>query len=349
MQVRGPKPNGMNCVRAYLASRSGAKRSGSKRSGSSHSLPVAVHGEDGDDDRSCRPLIGFRAELDVLGGQARHDGRRRIEAHGLLQHRARDGQPLEVLGADGAPCRRRRASPPGCAPATAARGRADRASRSAPWRWSRGRRRGRSRGCRRAAFPTSAPRSPGPARVPAAPAGRRPRGRRRAGAPGCWRRQRAGCARLCVGGTCPDTTSSRATRSIAAAMSQEMVASAVSAASQDGGRLGVGAAGEHGRGDDVEGGLASCRDRWRQWLPAARSAPARHLVLGRRRHGRHQAREVGGAEERRSGAALPAPAGALGGEDAVAQRVMEDALLERRLGKLRGSLAAAPSRSGPGR
>ena len=38
MQVRGPKPNGMNCVRAYLASRSGAKRSGSKRSGSSHSF-----------------------------------------------------------------------------------------------------------------------------------------------------------------------------------------------------------------------------------------------------------------------------------------------------------------------
>ena len=111
MQVRGPKPNGMNCVRANLASRSGAKRSGSKRSGSSHSFRCR-----------CTAKIGMtieRAGLDrlpaqrhVLRGEARHDGRRRIEAHGLLQHRARDGQPLEVLGAD-------RAAAPTTAPISA--------------------------------------------------------------------------------------------------------------------------------------------------------------------------------------------------------------------------------------
>ena len=62
------------------------------------------------------------------------------------------------------------------------------------------------------------------------------------------------------------------------------------------------------------------------------------LVLGRRRHGRHQAGEIGGTEQRRRGAPLPAPAGALRGEDAVAQRVREHPLLQRRLGELRARL-----------
>ena len=115
---------------------------------------------------------------------------------------------------------------------------------------------------------------------------------------------RAACARPCVGGICPDTTASRETqhrrRDVPGDGGERRIGSL-----QDGGGLRVGAAGEHGRGDDVEGGLRSCRGRSRAMAPGRCRAPARHLILGRGRHGRNQARRgrPGGRVARRCGAA----------------------------------------------
>ena len=116
-------------------------------------------------------------------------------------------------------------------------------------------------------------------------------------------------------------------------MSQEMVASAPSAAS----RIAVASASALPANmvAEMTRKVVSVMSRSIGRDRAGRArAPARDLLLGRGRHGRHQAREVGGTEQRRGGAALPAPAGAFGGEDAVAQRVMEHPLLQRRLGEL---------------
>ena len=247
----------------------------------------------------------LRAQLDVLGGEPRHDGRRRIEAHGLLQHRARHGKPLEVLGADGVRADDGVDLGRGCAPATAARGRGDRASRSAPWRSSRGRRQGRSRDCRRAASPTSASPVSGScarARRASRSSPSRPVARRRArigrhGGPQRPRRPAAlelarvphpraegaasprRCPRRWWPAPCRRTCRMAAASASAlpANIVAEMTWNVVSVMSRS-----IGCTG-----------------------PSRAAAPARHLVLGRRRHGRHQAGEdrPGGTAAPRCGAA----------------------------------------------
>ena len=71
------------------------------------------------------------------GGRARDQERRRIEPHGLVDHRAGEFQPLDIERA----VRRSRPAPrPPAAPAWPDRAPADRATRTARSRWSRGRR-----------------------------------------------------------------------------------------------------------------------------------------------------------------------------------------------------------------